>query len=81
MPELLPRVRELGGRSEVFEASGVLFLLPMILLAMTRVDFPGYFDGKVGQRHQEGNREQWAEARNRRHGMVGVAGLVTQDGT
>ena len=32
--EEAPTVREVGGRSEGFEASGVLFRLPMILLAM-----------------------------------------------
>jgi hypothetical protein len=30
----VPTVLEEGGRSEVLEASGVLFLLPMILLAI-----------------------------------------------
>jgi hypothetical protein len=33
VPEL-PMFLEVGGRSEVLEASGVLFLFPMMLLAM-----------------------------------------------
>lgn len=36
-----PTVLEEGGRSEVLEASGVLFLFPMMLLAIADYSFTG----------------------------------------